>query len=61
MREAVRQINTNSQGGDSAWKQQTPKRVENFGNAIMDLGKQQFMSDNEAELLLAKEMRLNSS
>ena len=52
--EAVRQINTNSQGGNSAWKQQTPKRVENFGNAIMDLGKQQFMSDNEAELLLAK-------
>ena len=36
--EAVRQINTNSQGGDSV-KQQTPKRVENFGNAIMDLGK----------------------
>jgi GH24 family phage-related lysozyme (muramidase) len=52
--EAIKQINTNSKGGDSAWKQQTPKRVENFGDAIMDLGKQQFMSDNEAGLLLAK-------
>ena len=52
--EAIRQINTNSKGEPSAWKTQTKNRVENFGNAIMDLGKQQFMSDNEAELLLAK-------
>ena len=52
--EAIKQINTNNEGGDSSWKQQTPKRVENFGNAIMDLGKQEFMSDNEAMLIQAK-------
>jgi len=54
--EAVKQINTNSKGGDSAWKTQTKNRVENFGNAIMDLQKQQSsMSQNDAMLIKAKQ------
>jgi hypothetical protein len=54
--EAVKQINENSQGDASAWKQQTPKRVENFGKAIMDLEKEQpSMSQNDAMLIKAKQ------
>ena len=54
--EAVKQINTNNQGGPSAWKTQTENRVKNFSDAIMGLQQQeQPMSQNDVMLIKAKQ------